>query len=611
MTSTTQASLLRDQDDEQKDYEEALHNFQNGAYRDWPNEAGFEGLVEERGPIEITVSGAIPPWAIGSLYRTGPGVYTIDDTPKGTYRTEHWFDGLAHTHRFDITIDPDDETKVSVFYSSRRQSEQLVEHIRKNGTMRYLSFGQKRDPCLGLFSKVMGTWQAAMVPHGEKWVENVSVAILPNPPGLESASGNLIGKGIANTTAPQTGVRVHRIPLPKSVWATTDNNLMKQMDPQTLEPIGFATQSALHPSLKGPLSCAHAQRDPVNGDIYNFNQDFGRETVYRVFRVSASTGLTEIIAEIKGQGVNPAYIHSFFLTEHFVVLCIPSSHVGWGGVKIPWAGNIVDAIEPFNEGRKMRWFVVDRTDASRGVVGRFESDAGFFFHSINAFEEENGKRIVCDMMEYRTLDVIQKMYCNVILQRDGATESFWSDEKRAKGAMLSLARFSLCLEQTNDGGIVKPVDKVFTIPAPHAGELPTINPLYATRQHRYVYSLPYQGRSTMMDGIVKTDMATRKALFWDIPKGHSPGEAIFVPRPRAELEDEQGEDDGVLLSVVLDGFSKTSYLLCLDARTMKESGRAEMGFAIGLGFHGVHLTTDDHGDIPGIERVAGKSGDKC
>ncbi|KAK0669793.1 carotenoid oxygenase [Cercophora samala] len=589
MTSTPQSSLLRGQDDEQKDYEEAIRNFQTGAYRDWPNEAGFEGLIEEQGPIEIPVSGSIPPWAIGSLYRTGPGIYTIDDTVKGTYRTDHWFDGLAHTHRFDITPDPNDETKVKVLYSSRRQSDELVQHIKKNGTMKYLSFGQKRDPCLGLFSKVMGTWQAAMVPHGEKWIENVNVAILPNLPGLDSVSGNLSHME-AKPAAPLSGG--HRVSLPKSVWATTDNNLMKQMDPETLQPIGFATQSAFHPSLKGPLSCAHPQRDPVNGDIYNFNQDFGRGTVYRIFRVSASTGQTEIIAELKGEGVHPAYIHSFFLTEHFVVLCIPSSHVGWGGVKIPWAGNIIDAMEPFDESRKMKWFVVDRTDAKQGVVGRFESHAGFFFHSINAFEEEDGRRIVCDMIKYRTLDVIQKMYCNVILQRDGATKRFWDDEKRAKGAMLSMTRFSLSLEHS-DGWSFVAAEQVSEIPAPHVGELPTINPLFATRQHRYVYSLPYQGRSTMMDGIVKTNTETREALFWDIPKGHSPGEAIFVPRPRTVVDVEQEEDDGVLLSVVLDGVAKTSYLLCLDAVTMKELGRAEMGFAIGLGFHGVHITADN------------------
>ena len=49
------------------------------------------------------------------------------------------------------------------------------------------------------------------------------------------------------------------------------------------------------------------------------------------------------------------------------------------------------------------------------------------------------------------------------------------------------------------------------------------------------------------------------------------------------------EDDGVLLSVVLDGLRGKSYLLCLDARTMKEMGRAETDVVVGFGFHGLHV----------------------
>jgi torulene dioxygenase len=45
------------------------------------------------------------------------------------------------------------------------------------------------------------------------------------------------------------------------------------------------------------------------------------------------------------------------------------------------------------------------------------------------------------------------------------------------------------------------------------------------------------------------------------------------------------------LSVVLDGFKETSYLVCLDARTMKEIGRANCGVPVGFGFHGAHIKT--------------------
>jgi torulene dioxygenase len=70
---------------------------------------------------------------------------------------------------------------------------------------------------------------------------------------------------------------------------------------------------------------------------------------------------------------------------------------------------------------------------------------------------------------------------------------------------------------------------------------------------------------------------------WNKP-GHTPGEPIFVADPA-----KTGEDDGVVLSVVLDGVSGRSYLLVLDAKNWVEVGRAEVPVAVGFGFHGAHV----------------------
>ena len=40
---------------------------------------------------------------------------------------------------------------------------------------------------------------------------------------------------------------------------------------------------------------------------------------------------------------------------------------------------------------------------------------------------------------------------------------------------------------------------------------------------------------------------------------------------------------------MLDGEKGKSYLVCLDAKTMTEMGRAGVDFAIALGFHGAHV----------------------
>ncbi|KAK3317133.1 carotenoid oxygenase [Cercophora scortea] len=608
--NATGKPIIRHRADEEEDLEESLRNFRSAAYTEWPNEAGFDGLTEERGPIKLSVLGNIPAWACGSLYRTGPGVYKVEDTPIGTFYTTHWFDGLAHTHRFDIV--PSEDGLVEVFYSSRRQADQMLDHIKKNGDRTYYSFGQRRDPCLGLFAKITSTWNAARTRMEDRWIENISVAVLPDFPGLDVAAGN-IAERIAASTAPKPTARPagpteggHQTRLPKNVWLSTDNSMMKQIDPRTLEPIGFATQRVLHPDLKGPMSCAHAQRDPLTGDVYNFNLELGRETTYRIFHINAATGLTSIIATIRRPDVKPAYIHSFYLSPSFVILCVPSSHIAMMGLRIMWERNVHDSIEPFDASKKCKWLVVDRLHG-KGVVAEFETPAGFFFHTINAFEERDDDdmkdgtiSLFCDIIEYSNLEVMSSLYYDVLLMKDGAEKKFWGNKQRTRDAMTHMARHHFRVHAPNayrDSNAqntpqltsvlesASPV-KLFDIPAPHSGELPTINPRFATKRHRYVYSLAYRGRSTVMDGIVKTDTLTREVLFWDNPHGHTPGEAIFVPRPEGTRE-----DDGVLLSVVLDGHRQTSYLLCLDAITMQEAGRAEVGFAVAFGFHGVHVTS--------------------
>lgn len=81
------------------------------------------------------------------------------------------------------------------------------------------------------------------------------------------------------------------------------------LDPQTLEPIGTAQQTSLHPSLKGPSSATHAKSDPNTGDLYNYNLEYGRKGTYRVFTVSASSGETCILATIS---TDPSYLVSLF-----------------------------------------------------------------------------------------------------------------------------------------------------------------------------------------------------------------------------------------------------------------------------------------------------------
>jgi beta,beta-carotene 9',10'-dioxygenase len=110
-------------------------------------------------------------------------------------------------------------------------------------------------------------------------------------------------------------------------------------------------------------------------------------------------------------------------------------------------------------------------------------------------------------------------------------------------------------------------------------ELPRIN--YGRcneRPYRYVWGVGYA--SGWLDRIVKADVLEHSSTIWE-EDGCYPGEPVFVASPEA-----QREDDGVLLSVVLDGRSGNSFLLVLDAASLHELARAEVPHHIPFGFHG-------------------------
>ncbi|KAM0328604.1 hypothetical protein ACHAQA_005014 [Verticillium albo-atrum] len=551
-------------------------HFARGLFKEWPNEAGFDGLTEHRGPIDLKVKGHIPAWAVGSLYRTGPGACKVEDTKSGTVHISHWFDGLAHTHRFDIIEDESAASGVRVQYSSRRQSEAIEKHIKDSGQYRAVSFGQRSDPCVGMFAKFMSVFRRVKMEHSANIV-NIGVTVNADIAGLRG-----LAKGHKETG---------HAALPGNVFLGTDAAVFAEIDPTTMETLDVINHQKLHPQLRGPDAPAHGQRDPETGDYISFNADFGLRTVYRVFSASAETGKTTILASFTSA---PAYIHSFFLTRNYAILCVPSSHLKLGGAKVLWEGSIVEAFQPFEKSQTCRWYVVDRR-LGKGLVAEFTTPAGFFFHSTNSFEDDEGN-IICELVAYPTTAPVYRLYYDVLLNRDGQGEQFFYDSKRLVETYPSLVRYKFLKSDLaiRVGKATAPLpspSKEWEIPAPHVGELPTINPAYACRRHRFVYSLIDRGYSTLYDGIAKTDTQTREILVWSGPIGHTPGEAIFVPRP-STVDRPSEEDNGVLLSVVLDGHNKTSYLVCLDARTMEEMGRAECSFAVGFGFHGQHVAAD-------------------
>lgn len=557
-------------------------------FNNWPNDAGvrpvlphkpqicgvadhimlqFDVIHEEIEPVELQVSGSIPSYVSGTLYRTGPGGYQVQADNGTTFSVDHWFDGFCQNHRFQI-IQSNKTTRV--VYNSRRSVDPLIQSIRKTGNMSGFSFGQKRDPCVSFFKKVMSMFVPEQRPLDQF---NVGVTLSVNPPGLkdvDTSKGKNKGGGHAS------GIQ--------SLWAKTDAAKLREIEPETLEPLGLATQAILHPDLIGNLSAAHAKSDPVTGDVFNYNLALGREQTYRIFRVSAATGKTDILAIITDAPA--AYLHSSVITENYFILCVWSGQYSWGGAKILWETNMLDAIAPFDPSKKALWYVIDRKHG-KGVVAKYECDPFFCFHTTNAWEEPSPSDssqidIVADLSVYENLDIIKRFYYNNIKSTSPGSLDYVGDKRGSCDVFLRRWRLPGVNTAIDTPTEAREVVVVHTAEHEHSCELPVINPRFLTKRSRYIYGVSDRGLSTFFDGLVKYDLETHTPTYWSV-QGHSPGEPIFVADPEGTTE-----EDGVLLSVVLNGFEEKSYLLVLDAKTMKEVGRASMSCVVGFGFHGIY-----------------------
>ena len=112
-------------------------------------------------------------------------------------------------------------------------------------------------------------------------------------------------------------------------------------------------------------------------------------------------------------------------------------------------------------------------------------------------------------------------------------------------------------------------------------ELPRINyRRRAGRRYRYVYGAGNEVQGNFIDNLVKLDLERNATTSW-YEEGCYPGEPVFVATPEAA-----DEDDGVILSVVLDAKKAASFLLILDASSYRELARAEVSHHIPFGFHG-------------------------
>lgn len=511
----------------------------------------LDGDSDTKTPVQTTITGKMPTWLSGNLYRNGSGVYRVGET-----QLDHLFDGFAFLHRYHIHDG-------NVQYQSRiLDSDAWVNSVKANRLVvsQFSSYAFP-DPCKSIFSRVMSY-------------------LLPLDPELrtDNTAINIVEHG-------------------DKLYALTETTVMNEVDPETLlkkSQVDLGKLVAVH------MATAHPHIAP-DGTMYNLGMSFNPASAYNIVAVPPRDAQAEpvehtfdkarLVTSLKSRwNMHISYNHSFGMSDkYFVILDQPITVNVLKVVTANWrrqgfASNFVQFPE-----EKLVFNVIQRSD-NQPLTVQFQTDPTFCFHFINCYEEE--EHLVVDLCGYDDINIIDDLYLKTMLDKDYS--------QRIPPA--TFRRYVLPINVTEGG----PEDNLVMLPGTKATahmvspgvihctpdyitedkvlfELPRIHyDMCNGQKYRYAYGTSFAAEKRL----VKVDLESRTAVYWQ-DTGYQPGEPVFVPKP-----DGKSEDEGVVLSPVVSELPNTpSFLLVLDAMTFKEIARAiaPCDVKMALSFHGSFL----------------------
>lgn len=338
----------------------------------------------------------------------------------------------------------------------------------------------------------------------------------------------------------------------KHYIALTETPCRVEFDPDNLNTLG---QFLYDDKITGHLTTVHPQFDYAKNELYNYITKFSLTSTYNIYKIKQGTKKREILASIPVK--KPSYMHSFSITKNHIVLTEFPLFIN--PFKLLLKGSCLIDNLSWEPQQGTRFLVIDKNTGK--LVNVMKSPAFFAFHHINCFEEK--KHILVDITSYKDSSIINSIYLNNL--REG---NFLLPTPKVQRYHLDLTNNKVTPSTLSQNCI----------------EFPRINYEKCNgKNYNYIYGLDSHNSNGFVDKLIKFCIKSDSYKYW-YEENLFPGEPVFISAPNASKE-----DDGVVLSLVLDTIKHITYLLILDATSFCEIGRAYLPFAVPFGSHGQYF----------------------
>ena len=505
-----------------------------------PN-ALFESCLEEVSNADLPiVYGNIPSWLDGTLYRVGPGLYEL-----GERRVNNMVDALSKVHRWSFGKNGE-ATFTSSFlkssiYNRTRENNELV-------AIRHL--GQMHPPA--------------------STMEKLQIMFYDSLPDNNNIAAWELGKSGVTITAEShvyIDVDFRSLNFQKKYSAKSDNTGV------------FESEF---------LSASHFWRHPSSGDSINYKivipLDKGilsknEGPAYHLYRYKENSEGdidAKFVGRVPIEKGDFRVVHTLGATENYIVLPRFSLYVDFND-PVDIGQNI-----KFSSAKPVFMDVVSMKDGSRK---QFTFDAHESQHIFNSFERYNEKNELEIVVDYPTLDSVDNVPDKNIFEllniETLTNPEFQYAEHWEAYTQFRIRRFILNMD--TGAGHIYDYPQMWS-PKNLQVEFPYINDAYRGLPYCYVYLQTWHHDTHNAMGIMKVDMCREKSIGWQ-EVNKFPVEPVFAARP-----DGAEEDDGIIMSPVLDSTDNSTSLYIWDAKNLEVLTILSTPITVPFTLHGVWIS---------------------